>query len=279
MEPHISDAPPTSRAFLEAVALDIGAVLKSYVEIDKDFFRLSTLFQSIDYDGYCRQLSCLCEKLVETVGQLPTHSDEAPELLGAIKGYSDALFAAMSSLRKICGSLGEKVAHGADYGWFAYRCDLKCYKADVGRYSQIGSRLNVLLNNRFAGGMVTTDWDFAVAFHIQFPHTFKALQKLVVAMAAYQKNRRKKTLFGKDKGMKSYIKFESVLRDVLIAMSVDGVVARNRTAKVYLTMFLYMLAEFAKIFPNWQDAYAFADEYFVKNAITAEDRIRDMLRQ
>ena len=49
--------------------------------------------------------------------------------------------------------------------------------------------------------MATTDWDLAGTFQTRFPHTFNALQKLVMAMAAYEKNRGKKTLFGKDKGI------------------------------------------------------------------------------
>lgn len=127
--------------------------------------------------------------------------------------------------------------------------------------------------------MATTDWDLAGTFQTRFPHTFNALQKLVMAMAAYQKNRGKKTIFGKDKGLDSYKKFESVLRDTLLAMVVDGAVERNVKAKECRETLTEMVAAFAEVFPNWQDAYSFADEYFIKNAVTAEDRIRDMLRQ
>ncbi len=127
--------------------------------------------------------------------------------------------------------------------------------------------------------MATTDWDLAGTFQTRFLHTFNALQKLVMAMAAYQKNRGKKTIFGKDKGLDSYKKFESLLRDTLLAMVVDGAVKRNVKAKECRESLTEMVAAFAEVFPNWQDAYAFADEFFIKNAVTAEDRIRDMLRQ
>ena len=116
-------------------------------------------------------------------------------------------------------------------------------------------------------------------FQTRFPHTFNALQKLVMAMADYKKNRGKKTIFGKDKGLDSYKKFEGVLRDTLLAMVVDGAVERNVKAKECRETLTEMVAAFAEVFPNWQDAYSFADEYFIKNAVTAEDRIRDMLRQ
>ncbi len=127
--------------------------------------------------------------------------------------------------------------------------------------------------------MATTDWDLAGTFQTRFPHTFNALQKLVMAMAAYQKKRGRKTLFGKDKGLEAYKKFESVLRDTLLAMVVDGVLQRNVRPKDCLETLNEMIAAFAEVFPNWQDAYSFANEYFTVNAVIAEDRIRDMLRQ
>lgn len=125
--------------------------------------------------------------------------------------------------------------------------------------------------------MATTDWDLAGTFQTRFPHTFNALQKLVMAMAAYEKNRGKKTLFGKDKGLNAYKKFESVLQDTLLAMVVDGAVARNISAKECRETLTEMIASFAEVFPNWHDAYLFADEYFMHNATVAEDRIQQML--
>jgi len=127
--------------------------------------------------------------------------------------------------------------------------------------------------------MATTDWDLAGTFQTKFPHTFNALQKLVMAMAAYEKNRGKKTLFGKDKGLDAYKKFEAVLKDTLLAMVVDGAVARNIGAKECRETLTEMIAAFAEVFPNWQDAYSFAEDYFVQNAATAEDRIQQMLIQ
>lgn len=127
--------------------------------------------------------------------------------------------------------------------------------------------------------MATTDWDLAGTFQTRFPHTFNALQKLVMAMAGYEKNRGKKTLFGKDKGVDAYKKFESVLKDTLLAMVVDGAVARNIGAKECRETLTEMIAAFAEVFPNWQDAYSFADDYFIHNAATAEDRIKQMLSQ
>lgn len=125
--------------------------------------------------------------------------------------------------------------------------------------------------------MATTDWDLAGTFQTRFPHTFNALQKLVMAMAAYEKNRGKKTLFGKDKGLTAYKKFEVVLKDTLLAMVVDGVVARNIGAKECRETLTEMITAFAEVFPNWQDAYSFADNYFIQNSAAAENRIKQML--
>jgi hypothetical protein len=154
MQLHISNDPPTSRAFLEAASLDIGAILQSYIAIHNDIFRFSlrrilpvpVLFQSIDYEDYFRRLFYLDETLGGIFRQFPDHSDEAPELLVIIKRYCEALRAAMSSLRKICGSLMEKAAHQKTYNWTVYQSDLRRYNAAVSRYREIGARLNVLLN-------------------------------------------------------------------------------------------------------------------------------------
>jgi len=127
--------------------------------------------------------------------------------------------------------------------------------------------------------MATTDWDLAGTFQTRFPHTFNSLQKLVMAMAAYEKNRGKKTLFGKDKGLNAYKKFEDVLRDTLLAMVVDGAIARNVGARECRETLTEMIGAFAEVFPNWQDAYSFAENYFIHNAETAEARIQQMLAQ
>ena len=98
-------------------------------------------------------------------------------------------------------------------------------------------------------------------------------------MADYENNRGKKTLFGKDKGLAAFKKFEDVLRDTLLAMVVDGVVARNIGAEECRETLIELIDAFAEVFPNWQEAYSFADNYFVQNLTSAEDRIRQMLSQ
>ena len=62
-------------------------------------------------------------------------------------------------------------------------------------------------------------------------------------------------------------------------MVVDGAVTRNIDAKTCRETLTEMIVSFAEVFPNWQDAYKFADEYFIRNAAAAEDRIQQMLSQ
>jgi len=127
--------------------------------------------------------------------------------------------------------------------------------------------------------MAKTDWNLADNFQNKMPHTFNALQKLVMAMEDYETSRGKKTLFGKDKGLKAYKKFEDVLRDTLLAMVVDGAVSRNVAAKECREKLLEMIASFSEVFPNWKDAYTFAEDYFIRNYETAETRIKQMMIQ
>ena len=124
--------------------------------------------------------------------------------------------------------------------------------------------------------MAWTDYRAAEAFQGTYPHTFNALQKLVVAMAKYQSSRGKTTWFGRDKGLAAYKLFESNLLDSLLAMVLDGIIKRNTSPTECRNQLLEALKAFEAIFPNWQDAYSFAQEYLVRDATVAEDRIRDL---
>lgn len=126
--------------------------------------------------------------------------------------------------------------------------------------------------------MTTTHYERALLFQSLRPHTFTALQKLVMAMADYQNNRGKVGWFDRDKGLRAYKKFESNLRDTLVAIVIDGAIRRDEPASKYRTRLLEDIEGFSIAFPNWQDAYLFAHEYFVVHASTAETRIAELLR-
>ena len=126
--------------------------------------------------------------------------------------------------------------------------------------------------------MPTTNWTTVAALQEQCPHTHTALQHLVMAMAGVHKNRGKKSLFGKDKGLAAYKKFEEKLEDCVLAMVLDEIFARNAPASVVLENLLSALQAFAAAYPNWQDAYAYAHEFFVESEEVAEDRIANLMR-
>ena len=94
-----------------------------------------------------------------------------------------------------------------------------------------------------------------------------------------RKTEERRLCLEKTRELDAYKKFEGVLKDTLLAMVVDGAVARNIGAKECRETLTEMMAAFAEVFPNWQDAYSFADDYFIHNAATAEDRIKQMLSQ
>lgn len=126
--------------------------------------------------------------------------------------------------------------------------------------------------------MATTNWSNAAEYQAQFPRTFNALQHLTMAMADYANNRGRKSFFGKDKGLAAYKKFEDKFRDTLLAMVLDGVIARNAGAAEARERMIEAVQMFEATFPNWQDAYAFATEFLVESKDVAEDRIRSALR-
>lgn len=113
---------------------------------------------------------------------------------------------------------------------------------------------------------------------IMTPHTFNALQKLVMAMADVTKNAGKKTLFGRDKGQESYSKFLSALKGTLQSMVLDGVIREGTSSEDVVAALRGKLEKFALAFPNWQDAYAFAAVFLSQqeDAIATIERLRSM---
>jgi hypothetical protein len=126
--------------------------------------------------------------------------------------------------------------------------------------------------------MATTNWTTAEAFQANCPHTFNALQHLVMAMADFAKSRGKKSFFGRDKGLAAYKKFEEKFKDTLLAMVLDGVVERNAAPSRVRTELIKAIELFAATFPNWQEAYSFSNEFLVDSAAVAEDRIQSAMR-
>ncbi len=106
------------------------------------------------------------------------------------------------------------------------------------------------------------------------PKTFKALQRLVMAASDAQNARGKKSMFGADKFQPACQKFRSALVELANAASVDGDCvtvhlddswSRYRGDNDIIELANSMLKQFKIAFPNWPDAYAFWDEFYIES--------------
>ena len=125
--------------------------------------------------------------------------------------------------------------------------------------------------------MATTDYGASARFHALCPHTSTAMEHLTMAMTSAYNNRGKTTIFGNDKGLKSYRKFEDKLKDLLLALVMDNLVDRHAPAEKFRIEFCGVLYNWAQIFPNWPEAYAFATEKFVDDEVGARRLINSLI--
>ena len=98
-----------------------------------------------------------------------------------------------------------------------------------------------------------------------------------MAMADFANKRGKKSIFGKDKGLAPEKKFQETFRDAVLAMVLDGIIERNASPSHARQELIKAIEIFAATFPNWQDAYVFADEFLVGSVEVAEDRIKSAM--
>jgi len=117
---------------------------------------------------------------------------------------------------------------------------------------------------------------FEEQLRIMTPHTYNALQKLVMAMAGISKNAGKKTIFGRDKGQEAYDKFLKSLKVTAQCLVLDGVVKESSSNEELLNELEGKVGKFKMAFPNWQDAYAVSDMFFEnkEDAIATISRLR-----
>ena len=125
--------------------------------------------------------------------------------------------------------------------------------------------------------MATTDWDAANNLQNTLPHTYAAMEKLVMAMEDAFKARGKTTFFGHDRGLIAHQKFETRLRDTLLALSMDGLVKRTASPEEYWGVVGAVINQWAVIFPNWPAAYTFANE-MLGNEIDGKKLVGFLLR-
>jgi len=125
--------------------------------------------------------------------------------------------------------------------------------------------------------MASANWAEASQLQARVPHTYTAMEHLIMAMADANNNRRKTTFFGNDKGLKNYIKFEEKCKGALLAMMMDGLVKRTDNAENYREALIAVLAAWQQIFPHWPDAFSFAHEKFVGDPMEARRLISSLI--
>ena len=111
------------------------------------------------------------------------------------------------------------------------------------------------------------------------PHTFAALQKLVMSMADVAKNAGKTGLFGRNKGQEAYSRFLAALKVTVQSMVLDGVIRESTPTEEVLSALEAKLDQFSRMFPNWQDAYGFAAIFLGErrvDALATVERLRGL---
>jgi len=125
--------------------------------------------------------------------------------------------------------------------------------------------------------MATTNWEKAELMRARYPKAFVALQHLVITMSDCNKNKGKKSFFGRDKEQEAYVKFEKQMKEVILAMIYDKVITFPYIAKECRSRLIDMIAEFESVFPNWQDAYVFAAQYLIESKDITEIRLQALM--
>lgn len=125
--------------------------------------------------------------------------------------------------------------------------------------------------------MATTDYELAARLHATYPHSLNSMQKLVMAMAKVYNTRGKPPILGHDRALRALKTFDATLRDTLLSMVLDRIVDHGESAAQCRVALLELLVLFERAFPNWQDAYVFAEEYFADSPASAEARIAALM--
>jgi hypothetical protein len=125
--------------------------------------------------------------------------------------------------------------------------------------------------------MASANWAVASQLQARIPHTYTAMEHLIMAMADAHNNHGKTTFFGNDKGLKSYVKFEEKLKNALLALTMDGLVSRTATANEFRETLQEVVDAWFEIFPNWPDAQAFSADKILTNSKAGNQLISTLI--
>ena len=125
--------------------------------------------------------------------------------------------------------------------------------------------------------MASANWAMANQLQARLPHTYTAMEHLVMAMADAHNNQGKTSFFGQDKGLKSHMKFEEKLKGALLAMTMDGIASRAQPADEFRKTLQEVVEAWFQIFPNWPDAQTFAIQKIFGDKNTGNQLIRMLI--
>ena len=126
--------------------------------------------------------------------------------------------------------------------------------------------------------MPVTDYARVHVLQATQPNTTAALTWLVPAMETLAREWGKRSLFGRDKGVKAARKYDEALVKTLYAMTADGLVHRSDEPETFRTCLIQAMRQFTLAYPNWQDAYTFFETIFVEQADFGRDSINRVIQ-
>lgn len=128
----------------------IGELLHRYIDVHNRIFKPSLrhiipipgIFKRIDYQQHFESLRFVEMDLEPILSNIAESPLAAHEFAVALLAYGSALHDAIVQLREICGNLFQKADGTIDYTRGQYKQDLSNYHESVGRYRQLGVRVN-----------------------------------------------------------------------------------------------------------------------------------------
>lgn len=106
------------------------------------------------------------------------------------------------------------------------------------------------------------------------PHSYNAMTHLVMALADLHKNAGRKTFFGRDKTASAFMKMRQKLALQMNAFILDGLLTGGESDMEATSLFLNFAHQFAKLNPNWKDAYTALYEVFIQNPEMGIDLVK-----
>jgi len=95
-------------------------------------------------------------------------------------------------------------------------------------------------------------------------------------MADYRKAENAWTWWGKKKSLKAWMELEAALKETIVALFLDEIIDRDAPSNDVVIAIYGCIVRFAEVFPNWKDAYSYAEVLFVHSPDKAISLINEL---